>query len=294
MSNKYTFNALNNAKTIDQMREMDVGRMQIEEIVILPYLIITESLTAPILTYVLKKRQRDSTCGFVFEREMIVTNQNVDSIVENSRDVLRRIMMASTDNHSFCFKGLNVIGRKLFILFELNISYINVLSSSSSSSSPIIFVTISEILNDMCVGEYSVPQEVHSIFLENLEMCVLQNEHGGIYETPSVYYTHSPLSVIEHDALFCPLKHNIGDTMKVQCYENFGRTLEKARSSNVKSGIIRVCVFMGIHRVELAEMVVNESLFDDCDSVSVLSSQNISRHFIKKKGCAISLSYYEI
>ena len=289
---KHTFNALNNAKTIDQMREMDVGRMQIEEIVILPYLIITESIVAPILTYVLKKRREDSTCKFVFEREMIVTNQNIDGIVENSRDVLRRIMTASIDNHSFCFKGLSVIGRKLFILFEMTISYINVLSSSSSS--PIIFVTISEILNDMCVGEYAVPQEVHSIFLENLEMCVLQNEHGGIYETPSIYYTHSPLSIIEHDALFCPLKHNIGDAMKVQCFENFERALEKARSSNVKSGIIRVCVFMGKHRVELAETVVNELLFDDCDSVSVLSSQNISRHFIKNKGYAVSLSYYEV
>jgi len=271
---------------------MDVGRMQIEEIVILPYLIITESLVAPILTYVLKKSRADRTCKFVFEREMVVTNQNVDNIVENSRDVLRKIMASSTDDHSFRFKGLNVIGRKMFILFELTVSYINILRSSSSS--PIIFGTISEILNDECVGEYAVLPEVHSIFLDNLEMCVLQNKYGGIYETPSVYYTHSPLSVIEHDALFCPHKHDIGNVMKVQCFENFERSFEKAQSSNVKSGIIRVCVFMGKHRVELVETVLDESSFDNCDSVSVLTSQNISRHFIKKKGHAVALSYYAI
>ncbi len=279
------------ANTIEEMRERSVDRMQIEEIIILPYLIVTESRVGPILTYVLKKHVKERTCQFVFERELVVTNQNVDAIVENSRDVLRKIMDTSIDRYSYFFKGLKVIGRKMIILFELKISYINVLMSSSSSS-PIVFATISELLNDMHVESYAIPEEVNGLFANNLEMCVLRNGRDAIYETPSVYYTHSPLSIIEHDALFCPLKFRVGDKLNVRCLEQYRRSIDNALNSNVKSGVIRACVFMCKHRVELGDVPLDESLFEGFDSVSVLHTNGESSHFVKKHGHAISLSYY--
>ena len=280
-------------KTIEEVRERGIDRMQIEEIIILPYLIITESRVAPILTYVLKKNVKDAKCQFAFEREIIVTNQNVDAIVENSRDVLRKIMDASINKYSYIFKGLKTIGRKMIIMFELKISYINLLMSSSSSS-PIVFATISELLNDMHVESYKVAEEVNVMFVNNLEMCVLRDGRDAIYETPSIYYTHCPLSVIEHDALFCPAKFKVGEKLNVRRLEHYRDSMHNAKTNNVKSGVIRVCAFMGKHRVELSDITLEESLFDGFDTVSVLHRDNNSSHFIKHQGHSISLSYYAI
>lgn len=275
--------------TIEEMRSKSIDRMQVEEIIILPYLIITESQIAPVLTYVLKKNAKDTTCQFVFEKEIIVTDQNVDAIVENGRDVLRKIMNATTvDKYSYVFKGLKMIGRKMIILFELKISYINLLMSSSSTS-PIVFATVSELLNDMHVEAYTISEEVNTLFINNLEMCVLRDGRDAIYETPSVYYTRSPLNVIEHDALFCPAKFRVGDKLNVQYLENYRNSF---RAKDVKSGVIRVCVFMCKHRVELQDIALEESLFDGFDSVSILSEQGGSKHYVKNQGQSISLSYY--
>jgi hypothetical protein len=283
---KWLFNP--NSSAIEEMRERGIDRMQIEEIIILPYLIITESSIAPILTYVLKKNVKERVCQFAFEREIVVTSQNVDAIVENSRDVLRKIMDASIDKYAYFFKGLKAIGRKLIILFELKISYIDLLVSSSSSS-PIVFATISELLNDLHVDSYDVPEEVAHLFANNLEMCVLRNERDAIYETPSVYYAHSPFSVIEHDALFCPPKYKVSESLSVQRLEHYGRS---PPHTNAKSGLIRATTFMRRHRVEFGDVVLNDRLFDGFDSVSVLSVNNESAHYIKNHGQVVSLSYY--
>lgn len=280
---KHVFNP--SSATIEEMRERGIDRMQIEEIIILPYLIITESHIAPILTYVLKKKVKEQVCQFVFEREIIVTNQNVDAIVENSRDVLRKIMDASVDKYSYFFKGLKVIGRKLVILFELKISYIDLIKSSSSSS-PIVFATISELLNDMRTDSYAIPDDVNSLFANNLEMCVLRNERDAIYETPSVYYMSSHVSVIEHDTLFCPPKCKISDSLSVCCLEHHLRT------NGAKSGAIRAVVFLCKHRVEFGDIVLHEFLFEGFDSVSVLRIDRGSVHYVKNSGQVVSLSYY--
>ena len=279
-------------KTIEEMRERGVDRLQIEEIIILPYFIITESLVAPILTYVLKKNVKETSCEFAFEREIIVTNQNIDVIVESSRDVLRKIMDASIDKYSYIFKGLKTIGSKMIIMFELKISYVNVLMSSSSSS-PIVFATISELLNETHVESYKVAEEVTNLFMNNLEMCVLRDERDAIYETPSVYYTHSALSVIEHDALFCPAKFRVSEKLSVRSLEQYRNSMNHARTNNVKSGVIRVCVFMCKHRVEIGDIALEESLFEEFDTVSVLHPGS-TIHYIKNQGHAVSLSYYAI
>ena len=283
---KWLFNP--NSSAIEEMRERGIDRMQIEEIIILPYLIITESLVAPILTYVLKKNVKERTCQFVFEREILVTSQNVDAIVENSRDVLRKIMDVSVDKYAYFFKGLKAIGRKLIILFELKISYIDLLISSSSSS-PIVFATVSELLNDLHVDSYDVPEEVAHLFANNLEMCVLRNERDAIYETPSVYYIHSPFSVIEHDALFCPPKCKVSESLSVRCLESYNQS---SPHTNAKSGLIRATAFMCRHRVEFGDIVLNDLLFEGFDSVSVLRVDSGSVHYIKNHGQVVSLSYY--
>jgi hypothetical protein len=279
-------------KTIEEIREYGINRMQIEEIIILPYFIITESIVAPILTYVLKKNVKDMTCEFAFEREMMVTDKNIDAVVESSRDVLRKIMDASIDKYSYVFKGLKMIGRKMIIMFELKISYFNALTSSSSSS-PIVFATISELLNDMHIESFKVVEEVSALFTNNLELCVLRDDRDAIYETPSVYYTHSALSVIEHDALFCPAKFRVSEKLSVRSLEQYGNSLNHARTNNVKSGVIRVCVFMRKHRVEIGDIALEESLFDGFDAVSVLRPGS-TIHYIKNQGHAVSLSYYAI
>ena len=292
MSQPYLYNALSNAKTTEQLCQYDVDGAQLEEYVVLPYWVVTESDVAPFLTFVLSKHRHTKTCYF-FKQEMVVTRKNVDIIVENSRELLRKLFAPTFDKYSFIFKGVLVIERTLVILQQLDINYYDVLSTSSSAMNQIAFSTVSEILNDGFIHDYKIDDSVRHMFSRNLELGVLQNVCGQIYETPSVYYTYSNRTALEYDALFCPPKTSLnGSRMRV--FECFGESVINARAHNTKCGVIRVCVFLKKHRVEFREIVLNDHVFDHCDSVSVLTNEKGGAHYIKTQGQVVALSHYEI
>lgn len=285
--NKYVFNAMRNVKSIEYICESGIKQYQIEEVAILPYWIVTECAVAPFLTYALRKHDDTNTCSFVLSQEMSVTEANIDSIVENSRDMLRKMMNVAFDKHSFQFKGLMMIGRTMVIMHELSLGYIDALMSSSLS--PIIFVTIGEILNDMRAGIYRIHDDVHSLFLNNLEMCVLQNENGAIYETPCTFYRCSPIYTVEHDALF----HPSNQSLKCIPVENYEECMKRTSHNNVKTGLIRICVFLCKHRVDIGTVSSPDISFDGCDSVTRIDSKrNDKSHFIRNASQLVSLSYY--
>jgi hypothetical protein len=273
---QYSYNALSNAITTEKLCQYDVDGMQIEEYMVLPYWVITQSDVAPFITFVLSKNERDKVCRF-FKQEIVVTQKNVDLIVENSRELLRKLFAPIFDKYSFTLKGVIVIGRTLVILHELKINYYDVLVLKTSASA-IAIATVSEILNDGHIHDYKIDDLVSTFFACNLELCVLQNERGGIYETPSVYYTVSNRTTLEYDALFCPPN---------RVYELY----EKVCENNQKCGIIRVCLFLKRHRVEFREVL---PIFDDCDSISVITDEKGGTHYVKSQGQVVALSHYEI
>ena len=292
MSKSFLYNALSNAKTTEQLCQYDVDGMQIEEYVVLPYWVVTESDVAPFLTFILSKHGHDKTCCF-FKQEIVVTRKNVDIIVENSRELLRKLFAPIFDKYSFTFKGVLVIERTLVILQQLEINYYDVLITPPPLMNQIVFATVSEILNDGYIYDYEIDDSVRNTFINNLELGVLQNARGQIYETPSIYYTCSNRIALEYDALFCPPK-SITNKFRVRTFESFDESVIKSRIHNTKCGVIRVCVFLKRHRVEFRDIVLNDNTFDHCDSVSVLTNEKGGVHYIKTQGQVVALSHYEI
>jgi hypothetical protein len=256
--------------------------------------VITESDVAPFLTFILSKHGHNKTCCF-FKQEIVVTRKNVDIIVENSRELLRKLFAPIFDKYAFSFKGVLVIERTLIILQQLEINYYDVLSTPLPTMNQIIFSTVSEILNDGCIYDYGIDDSVRRVFINNLELGVLQNARGQIYETPSIYYTCSNRTALEYDALFCPPKTS-ANGHRVRVFESFDESVIKSRAhnTNTKCGVIRVCVFLKRHRVEFRDIVLNDNTFDHCDSVSVLTNEKGGAHYIKTQGQVVALSHYEI
>lgn len=295
MSGPFLYNALSNAKTTEQLCQYDVDGMQLEEYVVLPYWVVTESDVAPFITFILSKHAVNKTCRF-FKQEIVITRKNVDIIVENSRELLRKLIAPIFDKYSFTFKGVLVIERTLVILQQLEINYYDVLSAPSSLMNQIAFSTVCEILNDGHIYDCTIDDSVRHMFINNLELGVLQNARGQIYETPSVYYTCSNATTLEYDALFCPPKMGVmrmGGS-KVRAFECFGESIVKVRAHNTKCGLIRVCVFLKRHRVEFRDIILNDNTFDHCDSVSVLTNEKGGSHYVKTQGQTVALSHYEI
>lgn len=292
-NHNYIFNALRNCRTTDAMCEKNMNSMQIEELVILPYMVVTESPVAPFLMYGFEKNDINKELSFITKKEVTITNANVDAVVENSRDVLRKLLNDCFDKHQFFFKGLMLVDRTLFLLYNVEIAYTEMLIKSFSSFSPIIFATISEIVNEQCVHHYDISFEACSMFLNNLEMCVLQQENGSIYETPSVYYSSSPISTIEYDALYSPPKKIVEDRFKVISLESFSQVIEENERRHVKHGFIRSCVFLKRNCVLTKEVTLDKMLFSNCDSVSVVTFDK-NAHYIKQSDCVVTLSYHII
>ena len=294
----YSYNALNNAITTEKLCQYDVDGMQIEEYMVLPYWVITQSEVAPFITFILSKNIHNKECHFL-KQEIVVNQKNVDLIVENSRELLRKLFAPIFDKYSFTLKGVLVIERTLVILHQLEINYYDVLVLKHSVL-PIAIATVSEILNDGHIHDCKIDESVSTFFADNLELCVLQNERGGIYETPSVYYTCSNTTTLEYDVLFCPPNRtNLHDRSNLHNRSNLHhRTSSRAYklydeviAHNTKCGIIRVCLFLKRHRVEFREVL---QIFDNCDSISVMTDENGGTHYVKSQGQVVALSHYEI
>jgi len=283
---QYSYNALSNAITTEKLCQYDVDGMQIEEYMVLPYWVITQSEVAPFITFILSKNERDKVCHFL-KQEIVVNQKNVDLIVENSRELLRKLFAPIFDKYSFTLKGVIVIGRTLVILHELKINYYDVLVLKPSDSS-VAVATVSEILNDGHIHDCKIDDSVCTFFANNLELCVLQNERGGIYETPSVYYAVSNTTTLEYDALFCPPNRaNLHDRTNSRSYKLYDEVI----AHNTKCRVIRVCLFFKRHRVEFREVL---HIFDNCDSISVMTDEKGGTHYVKSQGQVVALSHYEI
>jgi hypothetical protein len=283
----YSYNALSNAITTEKLCQYDVDGMQIEEYIVLPYWVVTESDVAPFITFILSKNARDKGVRFL-KQEIVVTQKNVDVIVENSRELLRKLFAPIFDKYSFTFKGVIVVERTLVVLHQLEINYYDVLLLKTSVS-PIVVTTVSEILNDGHIHDYKIDESVRTFFTNNLELCVLQNERGHIYETPSVYYAVSNATTLEYDILFCP-PNTYANGSKYRAYELY----DEALANDTKCGIIRVCVFLKRYRVEFREVLINERVFENCDSISVITDEKGGTHYVKSQGQVVALSHYEI
>jgi len=283
---EYSYNALSNAITTEKLCQYDVDGMQIEEYMVLPYWVITQSEVAPFITFILSKNIHNKVCHFL-KQEIVVNQKNVDLIVENSRELLRKLFAPIFDKYSFTLKGVIVIGRTLVILHELKINYYDVLVLKPIGSS-VVVATVSEILNDGHIHDCKIDDSVSTFFANNLELCVLQNERGGIYETPSVYYAVSNTTTLEYDALFCPPNRtNLYHRTSSRAYKLYDEVI----AHNTKCRVIRVCLFLKRHRVEFREVL---QIFDNCDSISVMTDENGGTHYVKSQGQVAALSHYEI
>lgn len=293
-NSNYIFKGLQKLNTIEKMQDEDLNKLQIENIVVLPFFVNTETLI-PFLMYGLNKIPTDvgSKIEFIYSNNSLTSNtKNVESIVDNSNNYFKSLLDKTYNKYEVIFKGLLCKGGILFLIYHLDISYINVLTQKNGG---FILATITEILNEKSIENMKMHEDISGFFSNTMELCILHSEENKIYETPSIFYTISPISKVNYDAIFGPVKIIIPEYSVIPYYyfSNYEDATDMidifANEKNIKYGIIRHAVFLNKHIVILDDADYKKWNEDYYDSALILEDAIINNTSIN--GSDIYIDY---
>lgn len=296
---KYVFKALNNLISLEEAQNININELQIENIVVLPYYVNNEA-QSPCLLYGLQLLTNNSESinssdssnkiiGFMQEDKSLLNKRlNVNEIVESCDMLFKDVLNANCKNYEVVFRGLKYKKGTMFVVYHLSLKHIDLIMIKNND---FVLVSVAEILNEQSVGKFGVDDDVVSFFSNNLELCVLHSKDNKIYETPSVFYSYSPISRLEYEALFGSLATNVdmspNSNSKYFLFGSYERTLQRAEElgeeEGMKYGVIRNIIFLNKNSTIVSKKdydIWYDSWHNDYyDSASVLcAGDRVSEH----------------
>jgi hypothetical protein len=286
----YIFKGLKQMRTVEEMQSTDMNEYQIESIVILPFFINAEA-EVPFLMYGFMKDTIGTQTGVRFitsDPTLINDIQDVAAVVDKSNVIFKDLLEKSFNYYEVSFKGLICKGGILFVMYDLNVSYIQLLSQKKSG---LILATITEILNERAINDTRMHVDIGEFFSNTMSLCLLydakKEENGGtsqlnLLATPCVFYSCTPGAKVEFDALFGMKKTVLTEYSDVPYYYfgNYEDTVDIAkhlgRLQNVQYGLIKYAVFLNKHTVILDEQDYANWKEDYYDSAIILEDEVVN------------------
>jgi hypothetical protein len=289
-SANYIFKGLKQMRTVEEMQSTNMNEYQIESIVILPFFINTEA-TDPFLMYGFMKDRIGTQTGvrFITSDPMLINDiQDVAAIVDKTNMIFKDLLEQSFNHYEVSFKGLICKGGILFVMYDLNVSYIQLLSQKKSG---FVFALITEILNERAINDTRMHVDIGEFFSNTMSLCLLydktKEENDGtsqsnMFTTPCVFYSCTPASKIEFDALFGMNKTVMTEYSNIPYFYfgNYEDTVDIAkhlgRLQNVQYGVIKYAVFLNKHTVILDEQDHDNWKEDYYDSAVILEDEVVN------------------
>lgn len=285
----YIFKGLKQMRTVEDMQSTDMNEYQIESIVILPFFINTEACD-PFLMYGFLKDTIGTQTGvrFITSDPMLINDiQDVRTVVEKSDAIFKELLEQTFTHYNAAFKGLICKGGILFLLYELKVAYMQLLSHKKSG---FVFATITEILNERAINSVRMHVDIGEFFSNTMSLCLLydvtKEEEGtnqsNMLTTPCVFYSCTPASKVEFDALFGINKTVMPEYSKMPYFYfgNYEDTVNAAkhlgRVQNVQYGVIKYVVFLNKHTVILDEQDYHNWKEDYYDSAIILEDEVVN------------------
>lgn len=251
VSNYYNFKSVNN------LGNSTYGECSsnIKEFIICPYEINNDG-KYPFLKYLLFKNPINDTLYFISNKIPIGKEYNV--IVSHSKVNLFSFLDLEDYekfNNECIFNGFYEENDKLYLFFDLTKCKLDI--NDVYRSNVLWFCLIDEIINQECVCDIKIDKSVNQFFINNLEFCVLLNEKGDVYETPTIGYVGKEESKLNFTYIFGePPKNNDAFLGQFYYFTNF-----KNASNNIlqnitnkketiflkrkRVGIVRFALFVG-------------------------------------------------
>lgn len=210
----------------------------------------------PFLSYLLCKNQFDDT----FNLPCIPLNYqsiNTTNIITMTQIFLLSVLnLENSKDHLDLleFKGFYIINSEMYIFYDLT----NSIPKIKYAFDDICFGLISEILNNQCICNSPINEEVTNFFLNNSDFCFLKNKDDTIHEMPIVCYVGKSghllyftyifgVSKSENHEMFGPYYYftnyeNAIKQIEYSCSQN--NSLVKGQGKTTVSGVIRFALFM--------------------------------------------------
>jgi hypothetical protein len=286
----YIFKGLKQMRTVEEMQSTDMNEYQIESIVILPFFINTEA-NVPFLMYGFLKDTIGTQTGVRFitsDPTLINDIQDVAAVVDKSNAIFKDLLEQTFKYYEVSFKGLICKGGILFVMYDLNVPYVQLLSQKKSG---FILATITEILNERAINDTRMHVDIGEFFSNTMSLCLLydvkKEENDGASQsnmlaTPCVFYSCTPAAKVEFDALFGMKKTVMSEYSDVPYYYfgNYEDTVDIAkhlgRLQNVQYGVIKYVVFLNKHTVILDEQDCVNWKEDYYDSAVILEDEVVN------------------
>jgi hypothetical protein len=139
----------------------------------------------PFLKYLLYKNKNSNKCSFP---PFFITIDKSENIVLKATNLVKKILdnVAQTADN-VVFNGFQVLNNNIYIFFDCTQCKIKQ-SELLWNTNNIWFAIIDEIVNTKSVCNILIDECVTQLFLQNTDLCYLQNQHNTNYVLPIVAY----------------------------------------------------------------------------------------------------------
>jgi len=251
----FAFNGLQKLRPPDDILTTNLHAYQLESIVMLPY-IINEDLNTPFLMYGLKKHTQQSATTLTFingDPTLLEHMNDPGTILAECNKDIQYIFSRELKEYQMHCRGWICKGGILFIVYEVNVKHISMLSGSTGS---IVFALVTELLNDKRVSNMEMTPEISEFFSNTMWLCTLHVMVDGceqIAEVPCVFYTCVPRKMSEFISLFGINKKIVPEHSKRAYYYVYNYTDAKnewhnlTRINGIEHTVIRHVIFLKRH-----------------------------------------------